>query len=673
LVPGIADAVEPLLGLPFVPGSITPVLTDPSCAAGANSVTPSTFPFGFCRLDFGSFFDLVPDEERILGYASLTHDFSDSVRFFLEGSVAFNNATRNNSPSFPIPGPQAFLSNVGATAAPFNPFNPFGTSPVLIGPGGPTTLPLFFIGRSVGQGAPAKSTHDSDTWRIHARFDGDWGNDGTWQLSFTHAENKFSLGVADVLTDRFTLALNGLGGSACNPATGVPGLGGCQFWNPFGTALTAGAGATVPGPFGGTVPVANDPNLVAWFTGLVTQDYDSSLTVAEGIMTNSIDGILPNPITFALGFQFRTADYSLNYDSQSNADNFLFTLGGPDFATQQDVFAVFGELNVPLHERIDLQLALRYEKYDNGVGDTLDPKVGVYIQASNSVSLRGSFGTSFRAPTGFQLFGSQTSVQQLIDTLPGQPTTPQFFAVRATGGGALVPEEATNWNLGFTFEPNDRFSFDFDYWSFDFENIIVQESAQAILNANPLDPRIIRSSLTGGVVRINTSFVNASSMKTSGIDISTSYRAPLKNLGELIFGFDATHIAKYQIVDPFAGVVNGAGSRNFNNFGTSTPTWRFVGSTQWRYRSHEAFVFVRFINSYTDDQNNLPIGSHTTVDLQYNFTFGDPDDDKAFRFSLGVINLFNNFPPTVLTNQGFDTKVHDPRGRMVYGRITKGF
>jgi len=49
------------------------------------------------------------------------------------------------------------------------------------------------------------------------------------------------------------------------------------------------------------------------------------------------------------------------------------------------------------------------------------------------------------------------------------------------------------------------------------------------------------------------------------------------------------------------------------------------------------------------------------------------EDDKAFRFTLGVINLFNNFPPTVLTNQGFDTKVHDPRGRMVYGRITKGF
>lgn len=670
-IPGIADALEPLLGFPIIPGSITPIMTDPNCSAGANSVVPATFPVGFCRLDFGSFFDLVAEEERILGYASLTHDFSSDVSFFLEGSVAFNDATRNNSPSFPIPSAQALLANIPTTIAPFNPFNPFGVSPILDAQG--TTLPLFFIGRPLGQGAPAPSTHESNTWRIHAQFDGKFGEDGTWQISFTHAENQFDLAVEDVLGDRFSLALNGLGGAGCNPLTGVPGLGGCQFFNPFGSSLLAAPGATVPGPFGGTVPVANDPNLIAWFTGLLTQNYDSKVTIGEAIITNTIDGILPNPIGYAFGVQYRHSAYSLDWDAQANADNFLFLLGGPDFATTQNVFAVFGEVDIPLHDRVDLQIALRYENYDGTVGSTLDPKVGIFVKASNSLNLRGSFGTSFRAPTGFQLFGTQTSLQQLTDTLLGQPTTPQFFAVRTAGTGTLVPEEATTWNFGFTFEPNDRFSFEFDFWSFDFDNIIIQENAQAILNANPLDPRITRSALTGGVVRIDTNFVNASSLKTSGFDFAAKYLIPLNNLGDLTFGFDGTHVAKYDLIDPQAGLISGAGSRNFNNFGTSVPKWRFVGSAHWAYQSHEVYVFVRYINSYTDDQNNLPIASHTTVDLQYNFILGDRNDDKAFRLSIGVINLFNNFPPTVLTNQGFDTKVHDPRGRMVYGRITKGF
>jgi iron complex outermembrane receptor protein len=31
-----------------------------------------------------------------------------------------------------------------------------------------------------------------------------------------------------------------------------------------------------------------------------------------------------------------------------------------------------------------------------------------------------------------------------------------------------------------------------------------------------------------------------------------------------------------------------------------------------------------------------------------------------------VINAFDKAPPQVFTNGGFDSKVHDPRGRMIY-------
>ena len=656
-IPGIADALEPLLGGPIIPGAITPVMADPDCLAGANSVMPATFPFGFCRLDFGSYFDLVSDEERILGHISFTHDFSDRVSFFMEGSVAFNEATRNNSPSFPIPSAHAVLVNVPGTSAPYNPFNPFGLSPVLPGP---ATLPIFFIGRPLGEGPATRSQHTSDTWRIHARFDGTFGDDGTWELSFTHAQNKFFVGIPDVLGVRYDLALNGFGGAGCNPALGTPGVGGCQFFNPFGSSLT------------GAAP-ANDPALIDWFTGDVRQDYYSSLTVAEAIITDSFDVGLSAPIQYAFGVQYRKNDYSLTWDPAANTDSYLFLLGGPNFATKQDSYSFFGELSVPLGDRVEIQAALRYENYGGSVGKSIDPKIGIYAEVHRTFALRASFGTSFRAPTGFQLFGTQTTLQQITDTLPGQPTTPQFFAVRTAGTGVLTPEEATNWNLGFTWEPSDRFTFNFDYWSFDFKNIIVQESAQAIINANPLDPRITRSALTGGVVRIDTNFVNASALKTSGFDIGAEYRVPMNDRGELVFGFDATHLSKYDLVDPQAGLISGAGNRNFTNFGTSAPQWRMVGSANWAVDQHDFYVFVRYIDGYQDDQNNLPIASHTTLDIQYNFYIGDRGDDRAWRFSVGVINAFNNLPPTVLTNQGFDTKVHDPRGRMVYGQFTKGF
>lgn len=671
VIPNVADFFEPLLGQPSVPGAIPPVLTDPNCAVGENSVVPSTFPFGFCRLDFGSYFDLVAKEERILGYMEFSHDLSDTVSFALEVSAARNRATRNNSPSFPIPAAQTMLVNNPASLTSFyNPFNPFGISQII---GVDITLPIFFIGRTIGQGPPAPSTHDSDTYRVFAGFDGDFGSDGNWQINFVHAQNKFYLRVDDVLKNEFSLALNGLGGPACNPLTTLPGTGGCQFFNPFGSALIAAPGDTVPGPFGGQVPVANDPALIAWFTDTFTQDYDSRLTVVDAIVSNSFTAVLDQPIQYAIGVQYRKVNYDLTRDANSNADNYLFLVGGQDFTSSLGVFAIFGELDIPLGENVDLLLALRYEKYNQGVGDTLDPKIGIIARPTDSFSVRGTFGTSFRAPNGFQLFGSQTSVQQLTDTLPGQPTTPQFFPVRTTGTGSLVPETSTAFNFGFTWDVSNNFSIDIDYWIFDFKNIIVEESAQAIINANPLDPRITRSLVTGGIVIVNTNFVNASSLKTTGFDITAEYLVPMDKAGDLRFGFDATHIIKYDLVDPQAGAVKGAGNRNFNNFGTSTPQWRFVGSAGWSYKQSEVYVFVRYISSYTDDQNNVPIESHTTVDLQYNFFIGDKNDENNWRLSVGVINIFNNFPPTVLTNQGFDTKVHDPRGRMVYGRIIKGF
>jgi iron complex outermembrane recepter protein len=37
--------------------------------------------------------------------------------------------------------------------------------------------------------------------------------------------------------------------------------------------------------------------------------------------------------------------------------------------------------------------------------------------------------------------------------------------------------------------------------------------------------------------------------------------------------------------------------------------------------------------------------------------------------SIGALNVFDTAPPNVLTNAGYDTKVHDPRGRVLYVRL----
>jgi iron complex outermembrane receptor protein len=227
---GVADAVEPQIGLPPVAGAQLPVFADPSCAAIAAQdpkVVPTfaqtvptpagVVPIGLCQFDFGAYFSLVPKEERTTVFVEVDHAFSDTLGGAIELHIANNEASRNNSPSFPF----ARFPTVLAS----HPDNPFGAD-------------VSFIGRVVGAGGTAvPSIHESETFRFAASLDGDINDRWRFDSGITISENEFSVATTDTLIDRFGLAIIGLGGSGCNATSGVAGVGPCEYFNPFGTAL----------------------------------------------------------------------------------------------------------------------------------------------------------------------------------------------------------------------------------------------------------------------------------------------------------------------------------------------------------------------------------------------------------------------------------------------------
>src|SRR5690606_217964 len=110
----------------------------------------------------------------------------------------------------------------------------------------------------------------------------------------------------------------------------------------------------------------------------------------------------------AVGGQYRKEKMSYDWSDLYNQEAFLFLRGGPDFGGSRDVYAGFVELAIPIVKNLEIQAAVRYEDYGGGV-DTWDPKIAALFRPIPTVTLRGSFGTSFRAPSLFQTLGSQTS------------------------------------------------------------------------------------------------------------------------------------------------------------------------------------------------------------------------------------------------------------------------
>ena len=176
-------------------------------------------------------------------------------------------------------------------------------------------------------------------------------------------------------------------------------------------------------------------------------------------------------------------------------------------------------------------------------------------------------------------------------------------------------------------------------------------------------------------------YTNASSLDTDGIDFTGAWNLDDTSSGSWRFGLAGTYVMTYDIVDPQAGAVDGAGNRNFTNFATSLPELRGNLNATWSLGRSSVNAYLRYIDSYDDDQNvdmttgvTNSIDSFTAFDLQYNFEFSPIlGAETGPVITLGAINLFDEDVPGVVTSGGFDSKVHDPRQRLVHLRVALPF
>ncbi|MEZ5759162.1 MAG: TonB-dependent receptor [Emcibacteraceae bacterium] len=659
-VPGGGGATFPIL----------PII-DPYCGTAANSIPnptgdqlpvgPYTLDVGSCGFQFDGYYDLVPEEKRHQLFASFDTDINDTAHLYVEAGYANNKAKRNNAPAFPIASPVPVL--VGDGMGGVLPNVPAEVQPLVQSLGLSTIL---FVGRVLGDnGAPFVSNHDNETFRIASTLDGDINESWTWETSATYSKNTFGLNVQDVKRNEYITALTN--GS----------------FNPFGTAWT---------------DYPNSQAVIDAITGDATVAGKTDLFTYDAHVTGEVAQINGNPVQVAIGGQYRRSTMNYDWSSDYNGptgDNgdgsnggvfagtplapfdggtLMFLYGGPDYGGNRDVIAGFAELAVPLDDTVDVQLAARYESYGDGV-DSFDPKVSVLWRPNDMFSARASYSTTFRAPSLYNTYGVQTALNEI--TLGSSST---FLPVTSIGNAQLKPETSDVINIGFTWEPVDMLSFGVDYWRYDFSNLITQENSQSVVNralngdmaaysqlefSDPMDPTTL--------YHIYTNIINAPSVKTDGVDLTANLEFPLDaNNATLHAGVETTVVFNYDGVDQAGNSFEGAGSRNFTNFARSLPKWRSNFNVGYSTDHHHVNLFMRYIGSYQDDQNNVDVSSYTTFDLQYSYIWGDPDE-APMQFTLGVINLFDKDIPRLNTNAGFDTKVHDPRQRMVYGRVSKRF
>ena len=454
-----------------------------------------------------------------------------------------------------------------------------------------------------------------------------------------------------MIAANFQAALQGFGGEGCDtsPTAATPavaGQGACSFFDP-------------------TSPTGNE-GLRSFIIGDYVGNTESTLDVIEANLTGRLFEMGGSDAEFAIGAQYREQSVNYAYDTITQQDGFSFLIGNPDFGGSTDVYALYGEVLLPVSDRFELTGALRFEDYGGGIGDTLNPKISALFRPADELLFRGSFSTSFRAPSVFQTAGVQTNFTNILDA----DGTRTFAGRRTVGDPTLQPETSKAFNAGVTWIPGNGFNFSLDFWDFSFEDVLLKENAQAIVTANPDDARIERTS-AGTISIVNVAFINADAIDTNGVDFSASRSFDFAS-GTLTPSLDGIYVITYDVTNN--GVtIDGAGRFNRSNVGSPTP--RLRGNIGLNYENDRfgANIYVRHVDSYEDD-SGTSIDSFTQFDVQASYNLGSfLRDESETTITVGLLNAFDQDPPFVAVSGSYDPRTGDPRGRRAYVKLGTKF
>lgn len=636
-------------------------LTDPKCADPGDSFPEGlVFEAFLCRLRFGFYGSVISEEQRIQGFTSGNYEFSEHVDFFGEMGFANNEVIIGSVPTQPVVSP-VFVPENHPDLAIFAPGNPDPFEGVTrINADG--LREVAWLGRVLGAGTPQnEDLKPFESWRIKGGLRGAITDTWDYTMSFTYSIEETSASRRESIQNELQQALYGRGGTNRD-----------EFFR-----------------FAFDSQDLNSDDLMATIIGFYGYESQATQKVFDAVAVGELFDMSAGPVHAAFGVQF--LEDSLEYDYNDLSEQFVFSffIGGDDFEAEQETKSVFGEISLPVTENFELNLSVRYTDVEDET--STDPKVSFLWTVSDSLSLRGSAGTSFRVPSLFSQGGSFFNAGSGFDPAVDDQAVTFREEKKTNPDDPLVPQEADSFNLGATLTFENGITASLDYWNYDYTNFITFEPSAAVLATDPFGDQVLRSE-EGNVIAVTSFATNAGFLKTDGFDFSFNWTADT-GAGTFMPFLELTYILSYDLDDPVWGEIDALGIRNLHNIGAPAIEWRANTGLLWTKGRHAANFYVRYIDSYLSDEassrlggpivdadgkldydNFLPVSSMTTVDVQYSYTwsglFGSANDTTI---RIGARNLFDELAPGVFGSAGFDEKVHDPRGRSVYLGVRTAF
>lgn len=641
-IPGIAELGLSTLGKSFKTSAADEVASglyegqydanewvpDPQCENNGGIIDGS-----FCKFLYGNRFNIVNDENHSKAYANFSYKNDD---YIYEATVIGSKVKVNDNPQSPSYPALPFLSRKIQPNQGGSPFN----------------VPVTWYGRPLGSEFSSPfSPKDIEQFNLSQKINTNINETTELEASLTISSHSNDHYRPDIIDSRFLEALNGTTLGQSN--------GNLVYWNIFDSSQ-------------------NSQELIDYVRGAEVSSKNASLNNLGLIFRSENDGY-----EIAYGFQYNNEKLKITYDDISTAEfdgdgkiiksaDLFFLGGGINLSKNRNNYAAFFEIQPKPIENLDLKIAGRFEEFEND--SSFDPKFSFKYAASENITLRASKSSSFSMPSMAQMFSSDINLGSVRDFNGDSP----FVRQAQIGNPDLKPATSNNTNIGFIFE-NSLQRLSIDYWNIDYKNRIEAQSAQVILNTDPNGPSITRNS-SGDLIGVTTTYFNEESTEVSGIDLNfNKLLLTSDKYGDVSLIINSTTLIEF--LTPALGnedseiMINRVGKFNYDTNTHSLPKNRINAFLNWKYQEYDINFNSRYIDGYSNERPINSLGTAYGYDNSVDsFLTNDLSIKKLVRtnkgeidIKLSVINVFDEEAPRLYDapDFSFDTRVHDPRGRII--------
>jgi iron complex outermembrane receptor protein len=473
-------------------------------------------------------------------------------------------------------------------------------------------------------------------------------------------------------------------------------------------------------------PAANSAATLALIAPTAIANSTSDLDELDASVTGKLFDLPGGPLQLAFGGAVRyeaVNSPSINSDINGPTQRY-FTLNGFALKGSRTVFSAYGELNAPIIDQVTLSASGRYDRYPNGI-DNFSPKAGIVFKPVRQLTLRGTYSRGFRIPsfgeesatfptTGYvnasrgiypnsflAQYGCNNSTDSKVannyTTCPAYLTGASYGATSLSNPN-LKPEKSRSFTGGAILEPFRGFVVKASYYNIKKTNVITTAnnspailayySGQALPAGYNIIPDAVDVNNPNALPRIafvQSGFINANTLKTSGIDLGADLNFPIGNHVKFSTNAQATYILKLETQFPDGTTERYDGTLgNFNlTAGSGTPKWR--GTWTSAVNIDDMFLLSGTVNyfggydlSATDqgtdykdcglNDGSLPChtSDYATVDLTAQVKI-----NANFTFYVTGQNILNDYPPIDTVTYGANGYNPVQGGEGILGRYFK--